>query len=80
MSNFFIFILYRESFAMVSEEKREEVLEILARLERERGIHVIFAAEAGSRAWGFASDDSDYDIRFVYTRRPAWYISVREPS
>lgn len=50
----------------------------LTRLEVEHSISVIFAVEAGSRAWGFESSDSDYDVRFVYKHPPNWYTSVRE--
>lgn len=35
-------------------------------IEREHDVRVLYAAESGSRAWGFASPDSDYDVRFVY--------------
>lgn len=45
---------------------RARVLEELARIERERNVTVLYACESGSRAWGFASTDSDYDVRFVY--------------
>jgi predicted nucleotidyltransferase len=38
----------------------------LQRIEREQGVRVLFAAESGSRAWGFASRDSDHDVRFIY--------------
>lgn len=38
----------------------------LRRIERERRVRVLYAAESGSRAWGFASRDSDYDVRFIY--------------
>jgi predicted nucleotidyltransferase len=38
----------------------------LCEIEREYGVTVLYAAEAGSRAWGFASRDSDFDIRFIY--------------
>ena len=48
----------------------------LAELERERGIRILYACESGSRAWGFASPDSDYDVRFIYAHTPDWYLSI----
>lgn len=48
----------------------------LAAIERERGVKVLFACESGSRAWGFASPDSDYDVRFIYTGPAACYLTV----
>lgn len=51
----------------------------LDELERERGVEVLFAAESGSRAWGFASPDSDYDVRFIYRHPRNWYLRVSEP-
>ena len=58
---------------------RERVLEELERLEQEHDVTVLYACESGSRAWGFASPDSDYDVRFVYVHQPDWYLRVDEP-
>jgi len=48
----------------------------LANLESAHGVRVLYACESGSRAWGFASRDSDYDVRFLYVHRRDWYLSV----
>ena len=52
----------------------------LSLLEKKHNIDILLAVESGSRAWGFATPDSDYDIRFVYTRKPKDYIRVFEIS
>lgn len=54
---------------------REVIIERLAAIEREHGVGIVYACESGSRAWGFASPDSDYDVRFVYVRGLDWYLS-----
>lgn len=51
----------------------------LATLAREQNVRILFAAESGSRAWGFASTDSDYDGRFLYAPEWRWYFSVFPP-
>ena len=48
----------------------------LAQVEVDREVRVLFAVESGSRAWGFASRDSDYDVRFLYVHQRDWYLSV----
>ncbi|XUM23074.1 nucleotidyltransferase domain-containing protein [Bradyrhizobium oligotrophicum S58] len=48
---------------------------LLDRVVAEHGVFVPLAVESGSRAWGFASPDSDYDCRFVYVRRAADHIT-----
>ena len=42
------------------------------------GVRVLLAVESGSRAWGFPSTDSDYDVRLIYVHDPKWYLSLSE--
>ena len=55
----------------------DPIQDALSRAEAEHGVRVLFAVESGSRAWGFASPDSDYDVRFLYAHPVEWYLSVR---
>ena len=48
----------------------------LRQVQREQGFKIVYACESGSRAWGFPSADSDYDVRFLYVNPPDWYLSV----
>lgn len=63
----------------VDPAMRAQILECVARLEAEHDVKVLFACESGSRGWGFASPDSDYDVRFIYVNRLSWYLTV-EPG
>ena len=62
------------------EAMRPTVRDALRRVERERNLRVVFACESGSRAWGFASDDSDFDVRFIFVRPAAEYLRLRPPT
>ncbi|WP_294245201.1 nucleotidyltransferase domain-containing protein [uncultured Chryseobacterium sp.] len=54
---------------------KSRILEKLKEVEKSRSIEILLAVESGSRAWGFASPDSDYDIRFIYRHEKDWYLS-----
>ena len=50
----------------------------LATLTQQENLHFLLAVERGSRAWGFASPDSDYDVRALYIRPSAHYLAIDE--
>ena len=53
-----------------------EIQRRLSQIEDEESVRVVYACESGSRAWGFASQDSDYDVRFLYVHPRDWYLSI----
>lgn len=55
---------------------RSEILQRLKNTEQTEQVRILMAIESGSRAWGFASPNSDYDIRFIYARPSDWYLAV----
>lgn len=58
----------------------EELVEQkLQEIEEKEHVRILHAVESGSRSWGFASPDSDYDVRFIYVRRPEDYLKL-EPA
>lgn len=61
---------------MIPDSIRSEILRRLADAETEHGVRILLAIESGSRAWGFASPNSDYDVRFIYMHEPSWYQAV----
>lgn len=59
---------------------KETILEQLRQLELAHNIKILYACESGSRAWGFASPDSDFDVRFIYTHQLSHYLSIAEQT
>ena len=54
----------------------ERIISELKSIEEKEGVTILLAVESGSRAWGFDSPDSDYDVRFIYVRRPVDYLML----
>ena len=50
----------------------------LAEIEAQENVRMVYACESGSRAWGFPSSDSDYDVRFIYLHPLEWYLSIEK--
>jgi predicted nucleotidyltransferase len=57
---------------------KTKIIEKLKELERTESIAILHAVESGSRAWGFASPDSDYDVRFFYVRPRNEYLRLEQ--
>ena len=51
----------------------------LKKIEEKENIRILHSVESGSRAWGFASPDSDYDVRFIYVRPKEFYLRLDKP-
>jgi uncharacterized protein len=61
---------------MIPEKIQQTILQRLQRTEETEGMRILMAIESGSRAWGFASPNSDYDVRFIYARDKDWYVAI----
>ena len=55
---------------------KQEIINHIEKLEKEKAIQILLAVESGSRAWGCPSPDSDYDIRIIYKRTKAEYLEI----
>ncbi len=54
----------------------KEIRENLDAIEKKYNVKILLAVESGSRAWGFASPDSDYDVRFIYMHDKEEYLRI----
>jgi len=59
---------------------KKEIQKLLKDLEKKNKIKILFAVENGSRAWRMESEDSDYDVRFVFKKELKKYISIEQPN
>lgn len=64
--------------SLIDKSIFNEIVEHLAKIEQEHNVVILQAIESGSRAWGFPSPDSDYDVRFIYAHPKDWYLQLNE--
>jgi predicted nucleotidyltransferase len=64
---------------LIEPALRARIQAALDAIEREETVEILLAVESGSRAWGFPSRDSDYDVRFLYVRPIESYLAVTLP-
>jgi predicted nucleotidyltransferase len=60
------------------DDIKREIVSRLRQVEQEHQVRIFYACESGSRAWGFPSADSDYDVRFLYIHPQNWYLSIAD--
>jgi len=63
-------------FVIIKLVMKEIIQKKLEEIEKQEHVKIILAIESGSRAWGFESADSDYDVRFIYVREPEMYLRL----
>lgn len=66
----------KKTDGLIADEIRDDILSRIKAAEIEHGVKVLYAIESGSRAWAFASPNSDYDVRFIYANQKDWYLAV----
>ena len=71
-------MLPKANLSGIPADVQRDIQSRLDAIEREEGARIILAVESGSRAWGFASTDSDYDVRFIYVRGMLDYLALHE--
>ena len=62
----------------LDSDTNEKIILRLREIENEENVRILYACESGSRAWGFPSVDSDYDVRFLYLHSEEWYLSIKK--
>ncbi len=64
----------------MSRDIQSEIRSSINQIEENESVRILLAVESGSRAWGFESADSDYDVRFIYIHSPEWYLSIDQTN
>lgn len=75
-SQYIVRCMELESLKNVMQERIQSALQTIAIEEQ---VYILYACDSGSRAWEFASHDSDYDVRFLYVRPKSAYLKLEQP-
>lgn len=67
--------LFQDGFT-IPQNTLHAIQDKLTAAENTHNVKILYACESGSRGWDFASEDSDFDVRFIYVHEPAWYLAV----
>ena len=68
----------KEGRTVMNQPTQARIQLELDRIEADESVRVLYACESGSRAWGFESEDSDFDVRFIYVRPTDWYLTIQK--
>jgi predicted nucleotidyltransferase len=71
-------MVLQPSISDIPEDVQRTIQTRLDEIEREQSVRILLAVESGSRAWGFATEHSDYDVRFIFVRQKLAYLMVQE--
>lgn len=71
--------MMEQKIETISPAIRLDIQLALADIEQKHDVKILYACESGSRAWGFSSTDSDYDVRFIYVHSLDWYLLLDRP-
>ena len=72
--------IYRYGIVEPGDFMESIIKEKLEEIEQKENVKILYCIESGSRAWGFASPDSDYDVRFIYIRPNEFYLKLEKTS
>lgn len=61
---------------VIDTQVEEQIIKSLTQIEHDYDVKILHAIESGSRAWGFHSSNSDYDVRFFYVHKRDWYLGI----
>ena len=74
----YIVVAFPYKTGLENNNMNEKINQYLTKIEEEKDVKILLACETGSRAWGFPSPDSDFDIRIIYKHKKDWYLSLNE--